>query len=119
MPEAFKVGLIGCGTVGQGVAALIAAEADEIERKTGVRLELARVADKDPAQAQKAGVPAERVTTNAAELFADPSLSAIIELVGGTGIAREFVLKALEAGKDVVTANKALLSRPAAAAASR
>lgn len=111
MPEAFKVGLIGCGTVGQGVAALIAAEADEIERKTGVRLELARVADKDPAQAQKAGVPAERVTTNAAELFADPSLSAIIELVGGTGIAREFVLKALEAGKDVVTANKALLAK--------
>ncbi|MBE7420794.1 MAG: homoserine dehydrogenase [Ideonella sp.] len=111
MAEVFTVGLIGCGVVGQGVARLIASEAEEIARKTGVKLELARVADKDPSQPRKAGVPDDRVTTDAAELIADPSLQAIVELVGGTGIAREFVLQAFKAGKDVVTANKALLAK--------
>jgi len=111
MADVFKVGLIGCGVVGQGVAKLIAAESDEIARKTGVKLELARVADKDPAQARKAGVPDDRVTTNAAELIAEPGLRAVVELVGGTGIAREFVLQSFRAGKDVVTANKALLAK--------
>jgi homoserine dehydrogenase len=111
MAETFKIGLIGCGTVGQGVVRLIAAEAEEIERKTGVRLEIARVADKDLDQPRKAGVPRERMTTTASDIFNDSSISAVIELVGGTGIAREFVLQALRSGKDVVTANKALLAK--------
>ncbi|GMU24344.1 MAG: homoserine dehydrogenase [Phycisphaerae bacterium] len=111
MGEAFNIGLIGCGTVGQGVVQLIHTEAAEIERKTGIRLNIARVADKDPAQPRKVNVPSDRVTTNAADIFADRSIHAVIELVGGTGIAKEFVLQALRAGKDVVTANKALLSK--------
>lgn len=111
MGESFKVGLIGCGTVGQSVVALIRAEAPEIERRTGIRLEIARVADKDPQQARKAAVSADCFTTNAAEVLNDKSIAAIVELVGGTGVAREFVLNALRAGKDVVTANKALLSK--------
>ena len=60
MAEVFKIGLIGCGVVGQGVARIIEAEGDEIERKTGIRLELTRVVDKDPAQPAKANVPADR-----------------------------------------------------------
>jgi homoserine dehydrogenase len=90
---------------------LLQAEGHEIERKTGVRIELARVADKDLSQARRVDVPADRQTTNAADIFADPSIAAVIELVGGTGIAKEFVLQALGAGKDVVTANKALLAK--------
>src|SRR5687767_10535990 len=111
MAETFRIGLIGCGTVGQGVVRLLQAEAEHIERKTGVRLELARVADKDTSQAQKVNVPADRITSNAADIFNDKSISAVIELVGGTGIAKEFVLQAFKAGKDVVTANKALLAK--------
>ena len=62
MAEVFKVGLIGCGTVGQGVVRLLQTEAEEIERKTGIRLELARVADKDLSQARRVDVPAEDTT---------------------------------------------------------
>jgi homoserine dehydrogenase len=111
MAEVFKVGLIGCGTVGQGVVRLLQAEGDEIEKKTGIRLELAKVADKDLSQARKVDVPADRLTSSAADLFSDRNINAVIELVGGTGIAKEFVLQALRSGKDVVTANKALLAK--------
>ncbi len=111
MVGVFKIGLIGCGTVGQGVVRLLQSEAAQIEKKTGVRLELARVADKDLAQARKVDLPADRLTTDAADIFSDASISAVVELVGGTGVARQFVLQALQSGKDVVTANKALLAK--------
>ena len=104
MSKLVKVGLIGCGVVGQGVVRLLAAEADEIERKTGLRIEVALVADKDVAQARKAEVSDDRITTDAAEILQDKSISVIVELVGGTGVAKDFVLRALKAGKDVVTA---------------
>jgi len=113
MSDVFRIGLIGCGTVGQGVVRIIQAEAAEIERKTGVRLELARVVDKDPAQAAKVDVPAALVSTNAADVFNDKTINAVIELVGGTTVAKDFVLAALSAGKSVVTANKALLAKHA------
>ena len=111
MPNVLKIGLIGCGTVGQGVVRIIDAEADEIESKTGVRLELARVVDKDLAQPAKVNVPKDRVSADAADVFSDDSISAVVELVGGTSIAKDFVLAALRSGKDVVTANKALLAK--------
>ena len=111
MADVFRVGLIGCGTVGGGVVELLRAEGDEIARKAGVCLEIARVADKDPQQAVRAGVPADRFTTDAAAVINDPQIQAVIELVGGTGAARDFVLAALRAGKHVVTANKALLAK--------
>lgn len=111
MGEAFSIGLIGCGTVGQGVVRLLQAEGQEIERKTGVRLDLARVVDKDPAQPARAGVPAGLVSNDAADIFNDPSIQVVVELVGGTTVAKDFVMAALNAGKSVVTANKALLAR--------
>ncbi len=111
MGQVLRIGLIGCGTVGQGVVRLIRSEGDAIEAKTGLRLELARVADTNLAAPSLVGVPEDRITADANDLFADPSLDVIVELVGGTTVAREFVLKALQSGKDVVTANKALLAR--------
>ena len=111
MGEVFRVGLIGCGVVGKGVVRIIQAEAEEIERKTSIRLELTRVADKDPSQAKKVQVPEARITADAGQVINDDSIQAVIELVGGTTAAREFVLQALRAGKDVVTANKALLAK--------
>ena len=106
-----QVGLIGCGTVGGGVVELLRAEGDSIAHKTGVRLEIARVADKDPEQAKRAGVPNDRIATDAADVINDPQIQIIIELVGGTTIAKDFVLASLKAGKHVVTANKALLAK--------
>lgn len=106
-----QVGLIGCGTVGGGVVELLRAEGEAIARKTGVRLEIARVAEKDPEQARRAGVPDTRITTDAARVIDDPNVQIVVELVGGTGIAKDFVLAALKAGKHVVTANKALLAK--------
>ncbi|MBP7933225.1 MAG: homoserine dehydrogenase [Phycisphaerae bacterium] len=111
MTDVLKIGLIGCGTVGQGVVELLRVEGDEIARKVGLRLDLARVADKDRGQPAKAGVPADRITTNVRDILDDPSISVVIELVGGTTIAKELVLEALGAGKHVVTANKALLAK--------
>ena len=111
MAKVFNVGLIGCGTVGQGVVRMLRAEADEIESKTGVRLVLARVVDKDLSQPAKVDVPADRVSKKVDDVFNDASISAVIELVGGATVAKDFVLQALRASKDVVTANKALLAR--------
>jgi homoserine dehydrogenase len=111
MSDVLKIGLIGCGVVGQGVVRIIQDEADVIAKKTGVRLELAKVADKDPGQPKKVDVPGSLVTTDAADVFADSNIDVVIELVGGETIAKDFVLKALESGKDVVTANKALLAK--------
>ncbi|HSW46475.1 MAG TPA: homoserine dehydrogenase [Phycisphaerae bacterium] len=111
MADVFRVGLIGCGVVGGGVVELLRDEGGEIARKTGQRLEIVRVADKDPRQARSVGVPEDRITTNAADVINDPGIQAAIELVGGTSVAKDFVLSALKAGKHVVTANKALLAK--------
>lgn len=111
MGEVCGIGLIGCGVVGQGVVRILQDEAGEIERKTGATLKLIKVADKDVSQPKKVNVAEANITTDANALFADDSIRVIIELVGGTGIAKEFVLKALKAGKHVVTANKALLAK--------
>ena len=111
MCEVYKIGLIGCGVVGQGVVRILQAEADEIARKTGVRLELSRVADIDSFQPKKVGVSDACITTDAADVIRDPSIQAVVELVGGTSVAKDFVLQSLQAGKDVVTANKALLAK--------
>ena len=111
MAESFKIGLIGCGVVGQGVVEIIAKEADEIEAKTGIRLELVRVVDKDLDAPRKAGVPDAIISTAADDIFNDPTIQAVAELVGGETVAKDFVLKALANGKSVVTANKALLAK--------
>jgi len=110
MAAVVRVGLIGCGTVGRGVVELLAAEREEIARKTSVTLDLARVADIDTERVRRAGVPEARITTDANAVLDDPAIDVVIELVGGTTVARELVLRALAAGKHVVTANKALLA---------
>ncbi|NLX12949.1 MAG: homoserine dehydrogenase [Phycisphaerales bacterium] len=111
MSDIYKIGLIGCGVVGQQVAEILRCEADEISKKTGLRLQLVRVCDKDRSQAVKAGIPDDLFTTQAADIFNDKSIAAVVELVGGTTVAKDFVLRALDAGQDVVTANKALLAK--------
>ena len=105
-----KIGLVGYGTVGTGVAKILFENADEITKRTGLKLELACVVDKDTATPRKFNLPDGILTDNLDTLLNDKSISIALELVGGTTIAKDIQLKLLRAGKDVVTANKALLA---------
>ena len=105
-----NIGLIGAGTVGSGVIKILNQNKDIIEKRTGVTLNLKRIADNDPERKRPVRLPKKKLTTNARELIEDDSIDIIIELVGGTKIAKDFVMDAIERGKHVVTANKALLA---------
>jgi homoserine dehydrogenase len=104
------VGLVGFGTVGSGVAKLICEQSETIAARMGVRLELACVVDTDVERPRPVALPDGVLTTDLNRLLDDESIDVGVELVGGTGIAREIQLRMLRAGKDVVTANKALLA---------
>jgi homoserine dehydrogenase len=105
-----RVGLLGIGTVGGGTFAVLARNQGEIERRAGRGIEITMIADKDTARAEKIAGGRVRVTADAAEVVISPEIEIVIELIGGTTIARELVLKAIANGKHVVTANKALLA---------
>ncbi|MBP5181917.1 MAG: homoserine dehydrogenase [Lentisphaeria bacterium] len=104
----FKVGIIGFGTVGAGVASCLLKNADVIAKRTGIRAVLAGIADLDIETDRGVSVPRELLTTDASALIG--KVDVVVELIGGTTVARKFILEALNAGKSVVTANKALLA---------
>ena len=104
------IGLIGAGTIGCGVYRTLARNSKLIEKRTGARIRLKKIADIDTERKRPVRIPKRLFTTDYRELVADDSISIIIELVGGTTTARRMVLEALRAGKHVVTANKALLA---------
>jgi len=108
--RAVKIGLVGFGTVGSGVAKLILEKADLIAAKMGLRLELGCVVDIDTRTPRPVKLPAGVLTSDLNVLLNDKSIKIGVELVGGTDAAKEIQLKMLRAGKDVVTANKALLA---------
>ncbi|MGA2322374.1 MAG: homoserine dehydrogenase [Sedimentisphaerales bacterium] len=105
-----KIGLVGFGTVGAGVAKIILENANAIAAKTGLRLELACVVDSDLKRPRPVKLPDGLLTNDLNRLLNDKSISIGVELVGGTKIAKDIQLKILSAGKHVVTANKALLA---------
>ena len=105
-----RVGLLGIGTVGGGTFEVLARNQAEITRRAGRRIEITRVADLDVARAQAVVAGRARVDADARALVTDPQIDIVIELIGGCGIAKELVLKAIANGKHVVTANKALLA---------
>ena len=104
-----KIGIVGFGTVGAGAAATLLANREVIARRSGVDLELVRIADLDITTDRGVTVPAETLTTDADKVIRDADI--VVELVGGTTFAKTLILKALNAGKPVVTANKALLAK--------
>lgn len=104
------IGLLGFGTVGAGVVEGLQRNADVLTRRTGVRLVLRWIADLDLERDRGVTVDRAILTRDARAVVEDPQVNVIIELVGGTGIARELVTRALELGKPVVTANKKLLA---------
>ena len=105
-----SVGLLGIGTVGGGTWAVLARNQQEITRRAGRGIQITRIADKDLAKAKQLAAGRAAVTADANEVVSDPDIDIVIELIGGTTVAKQLVLKAIENGKHVVTANKALLA---------
>lgn len=105
-----RVGLAGIGTVGGGTWTVLNRNADEIRRRAGRPIQITAVADLDQAKAQAMTAGKARVVADAMALARDPEIDVVIELIGGYGFAKDFVLEAIRNGKHVVTANKALLA---------
>lgn len=104
----YKVGILGFGTVGAGVADCLLNNADVIAKRTGIKPVLAGIADLDITTDRGIRIPAGLLTTDASELI--HHVDVVVELIGGTTVAKKFILQALGEGKSVVTANKALLA---------
>src|SRR5210317_2043401 len=105
-----NVGLLGCGTVGTGVAKLLIDSRQVIGARLGTTLHLKRVADIDIETDRGIQFDEGVLTSDANALVNDPQIDIIIEMIGGEGIAKELILKAIDNGKQVITANKALLA---------
>jgi homoserine dehydrogenase len=110
-----RVGLAGCGTVGSGLVRLLAENRDEIRRRSGRDIALTHLLERRPEQVRGLPLPPDVVIGSDPALLADnPDIDAVVELVGGTGFAGELILRALDRGRHVVTANKALLAEAGA-----
>jgi homoserine dehydrogenase len=105
-----RVGLLGCGNVGAALVGLLARQRDEIEARTGLRLEIAAIAVRNVAKARPVDVPEGVLTHDAAAVVHDPSIDIVVEVIGGVEPARTLVLDAIKNGKPVVTGNKELLA---------
>ncbi len=105
-----NVGLLGIGTVGGGVFELLKSNMNEIQRKTATDIKIVAVADKDITRAEEIVDASIEVTDDPFKLVSDKNIDVIVELIGGTTIAKDLVVKAIENKKHVVTANKALLA---------
>ena len=105
-----QVGLLGIGTVGAGTYSVLTRNQPEIRRRAGRGIEIAMVADLDTVRAKSIVGEAIEVVADARLVIANPAIDIVVELIGGTGIARSLVLEAIAQGKHVVTANKALLA---------
>ncbi len=108
--KAINVGLLGIGTVGSGTFRVLSRNAEEISRRAGREIRIGMIADKDVEKAKQIAGNSVAVTDDAFEVVSNPEIDIVVELIGGTKIARDLVLKAIENGKHVVTANKALLA---------
>jgi homoserine dehydrogenase len=105
-----RIGLLGSGTVGAAVIRLLDEHGDDVTRRVGVRLEVARVAVRDPGRERGLPLSSDLFTDDPRAVVDDPSIDIVCELMGGLEPARELLLAALGSGKSVVTANKELLA---------
>src|SRR5438132_6028483 len=110
MTSPLGIGLIGCGTVGSGVARLLLEQPERLTARAGRPLQLRRVLVRDPSKARGIELPRELLTSDLRKITSDPGIDVAVELVGGIAWTKQAVLDSLAAGKDVVTANKALLA---------
>lgn len=109
--DGVKVGLLGCGTVGGGVAKLLAENEDEITQKLGVPVRVKKILVRDTSKERKVPVDPTIFTDNIQDILNDEEINVVTEVMGGVNPARDYVLAAFDAGKHVVTANKELLAK--------
>ena len=105
-----NIGLLGFGTVGSGVARILLDSKDLVTSRVGATLTLKRVADIDITTDRGIRFAENVLTTDARDVINDPDIDIVVEMIGGENIAKEFILAAIENGKQIVTANKALLA---------
>ncbi len=105
-----NIGVLGCGNVGAALISLINEHGDEIGRRTGITLKVARVAVRSLSKERGVGLGADVLTTDSVAVVEDPAIDLVVEVIGGIEPARELISSALAGGKPVVTANKELLA---------
>jgi len=108
--EPIRIGVLGLGTVGAGTVNVLRRNAGEIARRAGRGIEVVRAAVRDPGRRRGCDLAGIDLTGDAGAVVDDPSIDVIVELIGGTGAARALVMRAIDQGKHVVTANKALIA---------
>ena len=108
--KTIHVGLIGFGVVGSGTAKILLENSDILTERSGLKINLKKIADKDIVTDRGIKVPKRLLTTDVNTLFKDPDIEIIVELIGGIHPAKDFIVQAIQHGKHVVTANKALLA---------
>ena len=108
--DSIKIGLIGFGTIGTGVVRALNERSSFLKKKIGVSLDIKKICDKDITTPRNVKIEEGILTQNVDEVLNDPEIKIVIELVGGIHPAKEFIIRALQNGKHVVTANKALLA---------
>ena len=104
------IGQIGCGTVGSGVVDILTRNRELIANRTGCDMEIKRIAVRSFADPRFVEVDESKLTERVEDVLDDPEIDMVVEVMGGVEPARGFVTRALEAGKHVVTANKAMMS---------
>ena len=110
MDRVIRIGMLGCGTVGGGVATILAREADDITARTGAKLEITRIAVRDRERDRGLDLPASIFTTDALAVVEAEDVDVVVEVMGGRAPAGDLIRRALAQGKPVVTANKELVA---------
>jgi len=108
--QTIKLGLMGFGTVGTGVVRIIQAHQDDLQKQTGLGIEITKILVQDAEKSRNISSMEGKLTTNPAEILDDPEIEVVVEVIGGIHPAKEFILGALEHGKHIVTANKDLMA---------
>ena len=111
-PRDVRVAILGCGNVGAALVGILGDRADALSVQSGARFVISGIAVTDLGTERPAHVPRGLLTDDAAGLVADPDVDIVVELIGGREPAGSLVRAALDAGRPVVTANKALLASP-------
>ena len=110
-PTEINVGLLGLGVVGGGVASTLLEQSDAISGKIGYPVSLKKVLVRDSGKTRDTTLPTDLLTTNPEEILSNPDIHVLVEVIGGTQPAFEYLKQALSAGKQVVTANKEVMSK--------
>jgi len=108
--KTIKVGILGLGIVGSGVYELLCKNGDLISAKSGVIIKVEKAADTNARRKNALGIPEGVFTTAASDIIENPDIDVVVELIGGTNVAKKLMLQAIRNGKHIVTANKALLA---------